>query len=378
MIRHRTIQEQAAGERELQLKVIGIGCSKSRALMRNVEHALSGSHLPVSVNEIKEVDDIMQYNIDAIPALLINNRVVFQKEVPSVAQIKHLLQESYTHQAPFLRTILVPTDFSETAHNAYLVADQLAKKTGAQLKVVHCYTGDYDPNQVFVMQNSRAYYEQVQKRLKQFVHPAPNHFPNGMNGKQVETEAVLGFAVDEITRLSKANEVDMIVMGTTGEHDVLEKVFGSVSSAVSQKAQCPVLLIPKNSSKKQFKKILYAVDLPATKEHTLRRMLEFAQMFRAEVHFVHINNANRNELDVTEQLLSELAKRENLPDFKIITVNNSSVEEGLNTYAKENDIDLVVLANRQRSFWKKLINRSVTRRMALTTQIPLMVLHLEE
>jgi len=378
MIEHRTIQEQASGGRELQLKVIGIGCSKSRALMRNVENALRSNRLPVSVAEVKEVDDIMNYNIDGTPALLINDQVVFQKEVPSVAQIKHILQESYTNRIPMLRTILVPTDFSETARNAYLAAYKLAQKTGARIKVIHCYTGDYDPNQVFVMQNSKEYYDRIQRRLKQFVQPAPNHLPNGMNSHRVETEACLGFAVDEITRISQLKEVDMIVMGTTGEHDVLEKVFGSVSTGVSQKATCPVLLIPKNSSKQQFNKIVYATDLPATKEYTLRRMLEFAQIFEAEVHFVHINNATRSELDITEQLLRELAKREDLPNFKIVTVNSNSVEEGLNKYAKENEIDLVVLANRQRNFWKKLVDRSLTRRMALTTQIPLMVLHLEE
>lgn len=75
----------------LQIQILGIGCKKSRALKSNVMAALDKFPLRVEVEEIAAVEDIMQYQVHATPALLVNGLVVSEEKVPEVAEIKDLL-----------------------------------------------------------------------------------------------------------------------------------------------------------------------------------------------------------------------------------------------------------------------------------------------
>lgn len=61
--------------------------------------------------------------------------------------------------------------------------------------------------------------------------------------EQVREEVQLGDAADEIVRVAKAMEADMIVMGNRGLSPIKEFFLGSVSDRVAQKARCPVLIV---------------------------------------------------------------------------------------------------------------------------------------
>lgn len=60
---------------------------------------------------------------------------------------------------------------------------------------------------------------------------------------QVQEEVQLGDAADEIIRLAKAGNVELIVMGNRGLSPIKEFFLGSVSDRVAQKAACPVLIV---------------------------------------------------------------------------------------------------------------------------------------
>jgi nucleotide-binding universal stress UspA family protein len=68
------------------------------------------------------------------------------------------------------------------------------------------------------------------------------------------------------------------------------------------------------------------------------------------------------------------------PDFSfnMVSINGIDVISGLNQYAEENDIDLIVLVNRHRAFVDNLLGLSTTRQLAMDTKFPLMVYHFAE
>ena len=68
-------------------------------------------------------------------------------------------------------------------------------------------------------------------------------------------------------------------MGTMGEHMSIEKILGTISTDVSQKAHCPVLLIPPDISFTAFNDILFASDYSATEGQILEKILAFAETF---------------------------------------------------------------------------------------------------
>ena len=63
-------------------------------------------------------------------------------------------------------------------------------------------------------------------------------------GISAETGSVIGYPSDVILRNAVSDNVDIIVMGTTGLRGISKiKALGSVARRVSEQAVCPVLLI---------------------------------------------------------------------------------------------------------------------------------------
>jgi hypothetical protein len=125
-----------------KLELLGIGSSKDRLLKANLLQALHELKLDIPITEVKNIDQLMKYDITGIPALVVNGKVVFQKVVPKVEDLKIVLNILLKKEGPKndIKKIIVPTDFSETADNALQFAIDLAKKLDARVHVIHVHS----------------------------------------------------------------------------------------------------------------------------------------------------------------------------------------------------------------------------------------------
>ena len=362
------------------IQILGISESvETNRLRSNVIQALVEMGTKATVENISDVDLFIQYKINGIPALVVNGTVVLQKEVPSVEDLKILLKvfDKSSSNSFEMKKILVPTDFSEVAKGAYQFALDLANIDNGQVKVIHVYHPEYDPQNPYLTEPVYSLKEIGEERLAKFV-TSLNGKVGGKMPKNVTKELIIGFPVEEIIRSSCDNDMDMVVLGTTGEKGLLEKLFGSVSSNVAQKAECPVLLIPEGIRYAGFRHILYASNFESASEATLNRLVDFANVFKADIHFVHVTEeGDAKDYNEIENQLFKVLFQGGEPSFSFTMskVEGGSVVEGLNDYALRHKIDLVVLVSPQRSFWESLFHKSVTKAMALNTRLPIMVLH---
>lgn len=266
-----------------------------------------------------------------------------------------------------MKKVLVPVDFSATSKNAYKFAVAYAKKAKASIKLIHVFNTPLDANHPSMLLSIPEQEERIKSLLKGFAGEHPN----------VTYQARLGFAVDEIIKDS-LTDVDLIIMGTMGEHMSIEKILGTISTDVSQKAHCPVLLIPPDISFTAFNDILFASDYSATEGQILEKILAFAETFDAALHFVHVNNKTSSINTNPEELIFEKIFSSSKPSTPMYfaEVVDSSVVYGLNKYMENHQTDLLVVVNEKRSFWERIFHHSITKQMALNTKIPLLVLHI--
>ncbi|MFN7116171.1 MAG: thioredoxin family protein [Saprospiraceae bacterium] len=75
-----------------RLKLLGVGSADTRALKANIKEALRQLSLNIIVDDIERLEQLMEYDISGIPALAYNGKVLFQKMVPSVEDLKELFQ----------------------------------------------------------------------------------------------------------------------------------------------------------------------------------------------------------------------------------------------------------------------------------------------
>lgn len=351
------------------LELLGVGSSKHRAFRTNLDEALRALSLQVPVTEIEDIDELLRYGIAAIPALLYNGNVLFQEEVPSVEDLKNVLA-ALLSEPPVafpLRRILVSTDFSDTACNAYAFARHLARRFDAPLRLVHVHQPH--PELVNPYQEDLTGYAEKEKQLADFVLPHDA-------GTEVKEERFIltGSPVEELCRYARRTDCDLIVMGTTGTGGLLGRWFGSISSEVARRAACPVLLTPPQFDGRPFRNIVFASTLSASEAGAAARAVAFARHFGASVHFAHILPPRKHDRTGPVATYEQAVSGAEVP-VSLTTIEHEDVLEGLNDYATGRSADLMIMATTQRGILADLLHRSLTRRMVFNSRIPLLVLH---
>jgi nucleotide-binding universal stress UspA family protein len=142
-----------------------------------------------------------------------------------------------------IKTIVVPTDFSETSTAALEYGWDLAEALGASLHVLHVILDPYgqpwapEAFAVSLPGLIEQWEREAMERMQGMVPPA-------IQAKVRVTFATrVGHPFVEILRYAKEQPVDLIVMGTHGRGPVAHMLMGSVAEKVVRKAACPVLTV---------------------------------------------------------------------------------------------------------------------------------------
>ncbi len=141
-----------------------------------------------------------------------------------------------------VKSVLVPTDFSENSKVALPYAVDLARRYGAKLVVLHVFDEDL-LTPIFYEVGGSA--EEYFNRLRERFQAAVDDFLDGVDTEGLEVEAQLtsGTPFVEIIRFARDNGVDLIVMGTHGRTGIAHALLGSVAEKVIRKAPCPVMVV---------------------------------------------------------------------------------------------------------------------------------------
>jgi small redox-active disulfide protein 2 len=78
----------------MTILVIGTGCAKCKTLAQFTEQAVKELGLAAEITKVTDLKQIMALGVMMTPALAVNGTVKVVGKVPSVAEIKTLLQQA--------------------------------------------------------------------------------------------------------------------------------------------------------------------------------------------------------------------------------------------------------------------------------------------
>lgn len=263
--------------------------------------------------------------------------------------------------------ILLPTDFSITANNAFKYAVAFAQAQQASIVAFHCYYPKINPADVLSTPGMDQYIVKAHEKMETLVSSFDH------SGVSISPKVVVGFIVDEIIQRAESLAIDLIIMGNTGHGHGVAPLFGSVSSETALRAPCPVLLIPAQHNYHAPRVIALASSQYTLQEKYLSRVVKIAQQLKARLDFVHIEESSSSESD--QDLKSNLPKELQHARFTNFSIDNNSLIDGLNQYAQQNNTDWLVMVPREKSFWQKIFSASKTNEMIGKSLQPLLVVH---
>lgn len=250
-----------------------------------------------------------------------------------------------------MKKILVPSDFSATAQEAFKFAATLAARAEGEIHVLHIidltflhgspslsysYTFNVDFLKTMEAESEakfRAWREEY----------APLTLP-------VKFKHTLGSLVSGIETYVRENKIDLVIMGT---HGAGTGRIGSNTGKVIRHMPVPVIAVRKQPER-PVKKIVVPVSSDEPDKKFIDQLTGLQQFFNASLEFLWVNTPHtfKNDYD-SKFALQEFVQRGNFTNASIHVYSDHTVEAGIYRFARSMDADMIAIGTHA---WKGLVH----------------------
>jgi nucleotide-binding universal stress UspA family protein len=276
-----------------------------------------------------------------------------------------------------MKKILVPIDFSKQAEYAAKVAANIAKKTKAEILLLHMLelpTGVIDPASYGSSSNTPSALLFLKRAYEKFEEFKKRSFWDGIT---VKDTVQFHKAFDGIISESKANDIDLVVMGSRGTSGLEEMLVGSNTEKVVRNSDVPVLVVKQDIEDFKVNNIVFASNFKYKNRTAFQDILDFASLFEAKLHLLKVNTIHNFETtkessDAIRNFINEF----DLGDYTLNIYNDTSVENGILNFAKAIDADVILLNTHGRRGLAHLFNGSIGEDLANHAKLPVITFKL--
>lgn len=271
-----------------------------------------------------------------------------------------------------MKTILVPTDFSDNAAHALTYAAALANQVRAKLIIVHIInlpvrsvgSNAIIPRDAQLENESQQELNQLSKKLQMEY------------GSELEVDTIcqFGFFMATLNELVVTKLVDLVIMGTHGASNLLDNLIGSNTSLYIKVASCPVLAVPAQANFTGFKKIAYASDFESDETIFLHQLFGMAEPFKTEVTILNVQTIYQLNIVDDDQILRDIVKHFPENRYSFATIKEDDVVEGLHQFLEDNTVDMLAISIHKRDFLEDLFHRSISKQLLFHATVPVLSL----
>lgn len=275
-----------------------------------------------------------------------------------------------------MKKILLLTDFSANAAHAAKSALSLAKQwhTGVilyhstlSIPVVPNYAGGG-----FVTETANLFAEESREKLAELQHQL---LAGSKPSPALETEQGEGDLGDNVKKLIRDHDIELIVMGAPEGGALDHLLTGSETRAVIKHTERPVLVIPATKQIRSLKNFVLATDYREADLCAVRYLCKWVAETGGRLDIVHIQTGsdtaplNGQQRQVFEFFLSSL-KYNNVHCHDL---RGKAVLSRLNRFCEDKQADVLAMINYHHDFFSRLFGTSETFKALHHLQLPLLV-----
>lgn len=276
-----------------------------------------------------------------------------------------------------MKKILIPTDFSATASNAFVYALHLAKSIDAEIFVLHSYempvistTSSGQPELV------QGVYETIElnnfDRYKNEV-PLLRKLATDYQLEDIKLTFIFeeGLLLGNMKRIIENESISFVVMGTNGDHSLEKKLLGSNTVNVINNLKIPILSVPSKAKFRSLQNFGFATLLNDSDKEGINDIIKIAERIDAQVKLLHVLRKENREI---VPLIKKWKDYFNNDRVKIYTVLNPNLEDSVFYFIDEHLIDVMCIVKRQLNFFERLFTSSLSKQLSYHSDIPVLIL----
>lgn len=280
-----------------------------------------------------------------------------------------------------MKSVLIPTDFSENANNAISYALDYFSGVSVNFYLLHVqrkpneeeyqeYAIDLSPNNDETTSLVESSLEQLLAQTITFKERSKTKTHNfyALHEKGLMVEAIRKHVADK--------NIDYILMGTRGASSMDGVGIGSNTAEVITKVKCPMLVIPKRANFKGIQNIAFPTDYNCVyRNKVVSTISDVLKMQKAALRILHIKARSR-EL-TSSQTDNKIFLQEFISgskhSFHFLELIN--LDSGLQAFVETWDINMIGIAAKNLNFVQKILLSPSVTSIPYHSEIPFLILH---
>ncbi len=282
-----------------------------------------------------------------------------------------------------MKSILIPTDFSEAADNAYLYGLHLANHLDLKIYVLYSYMspvlsathgGQPELLQSIYEEIELSKFDTFKKNVAVLRKLAAE---NNLDPNNVVFLFEEGPLVSSVKKTIANEDIYAIVMGTIGASGISQAIIGTNTVNVIKNVTKPVLAIPTKAKFKPIDKVAFTTLFRDKDKPALQEIVRISEKVPFDVYCVNVLN---NPDYIADVLIAaeEWGKEYDNANLEFVFLEKEeTVENTVNKFLAENKVDILAVVKRNRNFFDRLINASLSNEFVFHSHIPTWVFHEE-
>jgi nucleotide-binding universal stress UspA family protein len=262
-----------------------------------------------------------------------------------------------------MKTIVVATDFSTPAERSMFYAGQLASAIEASVLLLHVYQIPVGMNDMPVLVVST---DELKKNAEAGLERAKKLLQANF-GVDVQTEARLGDVIDELENVCEKTNPIAVVIGKHGASGVQRILFGSTSLSIIRHTSYPVIAVPDSWKKEEEAKIAALAIDESVEKLEIQKIRSIVQELKIQLRIIHVKQEKSASLPV-KNLVTEL-------NSNYETIYDHEFVHGIDSYVKQNDIDLLIIHPHKHNIVERMFFRTHTKELLKKISIPIMCIN---
>ena len=280
-----------------------------------------------------------------------------------------------------MKKVLIPTDFSDNAWDALTYVIRLYDDIPCFFYILNTYeVNSGGVNTAVHSSVTKKLYDILREDSKKGLDKTEAYLNEYLLNDKHEYKTISrhGSISSVVRDLVNKENIDLVVMGTTGASGIKEALMGSNTMRLIKNInECPIIAVPQDYEFREPELITFATDLKKLLSSIeLNALTELLLIHNLDLEILHVkkenelNDIQKQNIDIIKQHLGT-----NNVSFKEINLEKS-ISNTINKYTQNNNVDIICLANYEHNFIERLTHEPIIQRVGFHTQIPLLIISL--